>query len=232
MYPYLTSMSLYWASRLRLLLFSWRCLPINSSSSASCLCCRAVSLSWSRLKASRRITDSSFSFSHTLDSASRAAQRSSLSLQRASTDAWSELRVACSTWGKSNDLMKERGQWNVNNECEKPVSFRVKRCNWNPPTITLIQIWTNVSLENILPFSSASRVHFQTSNPHSIMLLPVVWCWGPVIYCSFLAARWNGAAGYPTAPWAERSLTETESAEPTICLVHAAARHSGIQADA
>ena len=50
----------------------------------------AVIRSWSRLRASVLATDSSRSRAHTLDSASRAAQRASLSLQR-------PFRDACST---------------------------------------------------------------------------------------------------------------------------------------
>lgn len=96
--PYLASSSLYWASTPRLLLFSWLCLASSSSSSASCLCCKAVSLSWSRLNDSQRTADSSFSFCHTLDSASRVAQRTSTSLHRANTEAFWELREACSTY--------------------------------------------------------------------------------------------------------------------------------------
>lgn len=94
---YLPSSSLYWASRLRLLLLSWECLSSSSSSSTSCCCCNAVIRSWSRLKASILATDSSRSRAHTFDSASSAAHRASLSLQRASTDACWELNDACST---------------------------------------------------------------------------------------------------------------------------------------
>lgn len=94
---YLPSSSLCWASRLRLLLLSWECLSSSSSSSASCRCCSAVILSWSRLSASILASDSSRSRAHTLDSAARAAQRASLSLQRASTAACWEVSDACST---------------------------------------------------------------------------------------------------------------------------------------
>lgn len=93
---YLASSSLCWASRLRLLLLSWECLSNSSSSSTSWRCCSAVIRSWSRLRASVLDTESSRSRAHTLASASRAAHRASLSLERASaaecwelSDAWS-----------------------------------------------------------------------------------------------------------------------------------------------